>query len=263
MKHYYLFIFFAIVLFFSNYSYGQENLSFTVNDVSFTMIFVEGGTFVMGCTPEQENCYTGERPTHKVVLSDFFLGEFEVTQKLWQAVMGVDIKQQWLAHYDGESIFKVQITIMEDSWWGPVPTVYVRATPEDFSKDISLLLPGVGDNYPMFLINYRDCELFCSRLNLLLADLLPEGYKFVIPTEAQWEYAARGGKMSKGFRFSGSDIVDEVAWYYTNSEKTTHEVGKKFKNELGIYDMSGNVWERCRDRYSESYYFTARLREKP
>jgi formylglycine-generating enzyme required for sulfatase activity len=88
-------------------------------------------------------------------------------------------------------------------------------------------------------------------LNQLLADQLPTGYHFCLPTEAQWEYAACGGKMSKGYHFSGSNHIDEVAWYSINSESNTHEVGKKMKNELGIYDMSGNVWEWCKDKYSE------------
>jgi len=88
MKRYNLLALFITILFLSLNGYGQENLTFTVNGESFTMVFVEGGSFVSGCTPEQGSCYTGERPTHKVTLSDFFLGEFQVTQKLWRAVMG-------------------------------------------------------------------------------------------------------------------------------------------------------------------------------
>jgi formylglycine-generating enzyme required for sulfatase activity len=237
MKKYILLALFAIMFLLFQNSYGQENLIFTVNGVTFNMIFVEGGSFVMGCTSEQGNCYQGERPTHKVTLTDFFMGELQVTQKLWQAVMGSNLQQQWVAKYNG---------YLDDI------LARLERTPEEYSKTISL--NGVGDNYPIYFINYSDCEQFCNRLNQLLADQLPEGYKFRIPTEAQWEYAARGGKNGKGYTFSGSDNIEEVAWYDTNSKGITHEVGKKIKNELGIYDMSGNVWEWCRDRYSENYY---------
>jgi formylglycine-generating enzyme required for sulfatase activity len=89
---------FALLLFFCHNGFAQGNLTFTINGVSFNMIYVEGGSFVMGCTQEQGNCFQGETPTHTVTLSDFFMGELEVTQKLWQAVMGTTIRHQWLAH---------------------------------------------------------------------------------------------------------------------------------------------------------------------
>ena len=238
-----------MILFFLN-GYGQTNLTFTVNDVSFNMIFVEGGTFLMGCTAEQGDCYTGERPTHQVTLTDFFIGEFEVTQKLWYAVMGMNVQQQWLGYQivERERVKRVGGTIMYD-------IITVNGLDPFYAEDYTdIILNGVGDHYPVYFINYNECELFCNMLNQLLVDQLPEGYRFRMPAEAQWEYAARGGKMSKGYTFSGSNIIDEVAWYDANSEKTTYEVGKKIKNELGIYDMSGNVWEWCRDRYDEKYY---------
>jgi len=238
MKKYNFFVLFAIMLFFPKSSYGQENFTFTVNGESFTMIFVEGGTFVMGCTPDQGSCYPGERPTHKVVVPDFFIGELQVTQKLWRAIMGTNVRQQWICRMFGD--------LNPDFF-------YEREfTPGDYAG--ILQLKGEGDHYPMYFINYSDCEFFCHRLNQFLSNQLPEGYRFRMPTEAQWEYAARGGKMSRGYRFSGSDRADEVGWYSANSKEKIHEVGKKIKNELGIYDMSGNVWEWCRDRYSEAYY---------
>jgi len=257
MRKYSLFLLFAVVLFFFQNSYGQENLTFTVNGETFTMIFVEGGTFVMGCTSEQGNCYPDERPTHKVTLADFFMGEFQVTQKLWQAIMGTNIQQQWMIPQiaerrkvmkQRESLKNFKNVVIPSAMWD----IEGYFSAEDFSK--IPLFSNAGDNYPMYFITYDDCALFCNILNQLLSDQLPEGYKFRMPTEAQWEYAARGGKKSKGYLFSGSDIIDEVAWYDANSEGIAHEVGTKIKNELGIYDMSGNVWEWCRDRYSETYY---------
>jgi len=246
MKIFNFLAFIVILLLFFQNGNGQTDLSFTANEVSFKMIFVEGGTFMMGCASEYEGCYPEEKPQHKVNLTDFYMGEFQVTQKLWQAIMGTNVRQQWLmreiadrelySHVGGGSIFDVSS----------------KFSAEDFAKVIPL--NGEGYNYPMYFINYSDCELFCYRLNHLLSKQLPEGYRFCIPSEAQWEYAARGGKLSKGYIYSGSNTIEEVAWFENNSEKSTSQVGKKLKNELGIYDMSGNVWEWCKDWYDEQFY---------
>lgn len=107
---------------------------------------------------------------------------------------------------------------------------------------------GIGDNYPAYFISYEDVQRFITQLNALT------GVTFRMPTEAEWEYAARGGNQSKGYRYSGSNTIGNVAWYYDTSGGTTHPVGTKAANELGLYDMSGNVQEWCSDWYSESYY---------
>jgi formylglycine-generating enzyme required for sulfatase activity len=120
--------------------------------------------------------------------------------------------------------------------------------------DSTLAIYGEGDDYPMYYINYKECEEFCEKLNQLLSKQLPEGYKFSLPSEAQWEYAARGGKKSKGYTYSGGDNVWKVARYEENCKEKTCEVGTKNKNELGIYDMSGNVWEWCIDWFDGEYY---------
>ncbi|MCL2168340.1 MAG: SUMF1/EgtB/PvdO family nonheme iron enzyme, partial [Lentimicrobiaceae bacterium] len=166
-------------------THGQENLSFTVNGASFNMIFVEGGTFTMGCTAEQGNCYEGERPAHKVTLTDYFIGEFQVTQKLWQAVMGTNIKQQWLKHQiaDKEHLKKINAAVI--ALGGKPITITFDVTTldgnnwfsaEDFMDAIPL--NGTGDSFPVYFINHNECELFCNILNNLLADQLPEGYTF-------------------------------------------------------------------------------------
>ena len=108
-----------------------------------------------------------------------------------------------------------------------------------------------GDNRPVECVSWHDAKAFCDKLNELYKDKLPAGYRFDLPTEAQWEFAARGGNKSKGYKYSGSNDVDDIAWYNDNSGKT-HDVGQKRPNELGLYDMSGNVVEWCRDWY-DSY----------
>ena len=175
---------------------GSAVRTIIVNGVSFKMIQVEGGTFTMGATSEQGNdACADETPAHRVTLSDYYIGQTEVTQALWKAVMG--------------------------------------GNPSDFR----------GDKLPVEKVNWNDCQTFIRKLNSLT------GMQFALPTEAQWEYAARGGKKSKGYKYAGSNSVGQVAWYIDNSKRKTHAVAKKQPNELGLYDMSGNVWEWCQDWY--------------
>ena len=179
------------------------NQTFTVNGVSFDMIAVEGGTFTMGATAEQgSDAYGDESPTHQVTLSSYYIGKTEVTQELWQAVMG--------------------------------------SNPSNFS----------GTNLPVERVSWDDCQEFITKLNALT------GKTFRLPTEAEWEFAARGGINSRGFKYSGSNTLSNVSWYDGNSADKTHPVATKASNELGIYDMSGNVWEWCNDWYG-SYTSTS------
>ena len=185
--------------------------TFTVNGVSFEMIAVEGGTFTMGATAEQgSDVDRDESPTHQVTLSSYMIGKTEVTQELWEAVMGKSLSQ--IASELGNSTY------------------------------------GEGANYPMYYVSWKDCQAFITKLNALT------GKNFRLPTEAEWEFAARGGINSQGFKYSGSNTVDDVAWYFDTSSSTTHPVATKAPNELGIYDMSGSVYEWCNDWYSRSYY---------
>lgn len=178
--------------------------------VTFKMIKVEGGTFQMGST----SGYSDETPIHSVTLTkDYYMGETEVTQALWYAVMG----------------------------YSPTSNYYSWSSPY-----------GLGDEYPTYYINYNDCQSFLSALNSKLSSQLSSGESFRFPTEAEWEFAAKGGNKSKGYTYSGSNTIGDVAWYTDNSGSTTHPVKTKSPNELGLYDMSGNVWEWCYD-WSGSY----------
>ena len=173
-----------------------ETQTITVNGVSFTMIAVEGGTFQMGATSEQGgDAYDNEYPVHSVTLSDYYIGETEVTQELWEAVM--------------------------------------VSNPSYFS----------GSQRPVERVSWNDCQEFITQLNQLT------GKNFRLPTEAEWEYAARGGDNSQGYKYSGSNTIGNVAWYCDNSNSQTHNVKTKSPDELGIYDMSGNVLEWCQDWY--------------
>lgn len=168
--------------------------TFTVGNVLFNMIRVEGGTFMMGATSEQgSDAREDEKPAHQVTLSSYYIGETVVTQALWETVMG--------------------------------------SNPSKFE----------GSNRPVEMVSWYDCRDFIQKLNQ------KTGAKFRLPTEAEWEYAARGGNRSHGYKYSGSYNVDDVAWYNDNSNQT-HDVKTKQANELGLYDMTGNVWEWVQDK---------------
>jgi formylglycine-generating enzyme required for sulfatase activity len=172
-------------------SYAQ-----TIPDIE--MVLVKGGTFTMGCTAEQGgDCDNDEKPAHKVTLSDFYIGKYEITRAQWEKVMGVD--------------------------------------PSEFPN---------CKTCPVELFSWEEVQEFIRKLNA------QTGMNYRLPTEAEWEYAARGGLQSRGYKYSGSNNVDEVADYGYNFNEP-YPVGTKKPNELGIYDMSGNAWELCSDWYGE------------
>ena len=181
---------------------------YTVNGVMFKMVRVTGGTFMMGATPEQgENTSDKEKPVHQVTLSSFSISQTEVTQELWDAVMGTN--------------------------------------PSYHTGDMQC---------PVECVSWNDCQAFIAQLNQLT------GEQFRLPTEAEWEFAARGGNKSQGTRYAGSNNIDDIAWYNANSSNTTHPVALKAPNELGLFDMTGNVWEWCNDWYKR---YTAEAQTDP
>ena len=179
----------------------NSNRQRILQELADNMAYVQGSTFTMGATSEQgSDAEDDEKPAHSVTLSSYYIGKTEVTQELWQAVMG-----------NNPSRFK-------------------------------------GNRKPVECVSWDDCQTFISKLNSLT------GKKFRLPTEAEWEFAARGGIKSQGYKYSGSNTLGDVAWYEENSGDTTHDVGTKSPNELGLYDMNGNVWEWCSDWYGDKYY---------
>ncbi|MBR5639206.1 MAG: SUMF1/EgtB/PvdO family nonheme iron enzyme [Muribaculaceae bacterium] len=183
-------------------------LTFEVNGVEFDMVLVEGGTFTMGATDEQgSDAEDDEKPPHEVDLSSYYIGQTEVTQELWVAVMGEN--PSWFngSNHNGNY--------------------------------------GTNLKRPVEYVSWDDCQEFIRRLNK------KTGKQFRLPTEAEWEYAACGGNRSQVYKYSGSNNIGDVAWYHDNSGEQTHDVATKRANELGIYDMSGNVWEWCNDLYGD------------
>ena len=171
------------------------NLEITLtSSFSFDMIYVEGGEFDMG-----SNDYDDEKPIHRVKVSSFYLGKYQVTQQLWQ--------------------------------------IFEKENPSYFK----------GENRPVEMVRWNEVQEFIKKLSK------DTGHDFRLPTEAEWEYAARGGIYSQGYDYCGSDKLKQVGWYNESANSQTHDVGLMLANELGIYDMSGNVCEWCEDDYHGDY----------
>ena len=162
------------------------------------MVYIPGGDFQMGSA--DADAFADEKPAHRESVAPFRLNRYEVTQEIWQAVMGNN------------------------------PST-----------------AAIGPEYPVETVTWNDCMDFINKLNRIA------GVRFRLPSEAEWEYAARGGARSNGFRYSGSGSIDAVGWHKENSGGRTHPVGSKNANELGLYDMTGNVWEWTSDKYNNNY----------
>jgi len=198
-----------------------ESITFADDSVPEGMVFVESGTFLMG--DHYNEGYEPELPTHNVTVSSFYIGQHEVTQGEYHAIMGNNPAHNW----------------------------------------------GVGSNYPVYFVTWYDAVEYCNTRSTaegltpcysgtgdnITCDWNTDGYR--LPTEAEWEYAARGGQSSTGdWHYSGSNDCGTVAWYWENSHESTYPVGTKAPNDLNIYDMTGNVREWCWD-WHDDYNSTA------
>ena len=165
----------------------------------FNMVYLEGGTYKMGCGSWTDDCDGDEKPVHTVIVSSFYMSATEVTQAQWKSIMG-----------NNPSNFK-------------------------------------GNNLPVENVSWNDVKQFLKKLNQQTGG----GYR--LPTEAEWEYAARSGGVNEKYAGTSSNLGD-YAWYRDNSNSNTHPVAQKMPNGFGLYDMSGNVQEWCSDIYDKSYY---------
>ena len=190
---------------------------------SIELITVSGGTFEMGCTSEQNNCGGDETPVHTVTVDDFQMSKYEITNQQYADFMNA-IGAESSGSYNG--------------------TEYLHMDASDCQINYSsgqFVTESGKENFPVIKVTWYGAKAFC------------EHYGGRLPTEAEWEFAARGGNNATATLYAGSDNIGDVAWYSGNAS-STHEVGTKSPNELGIYDMSGNVWEWCNDWYDSDYY---------
>ena len=212
----------------------------------FNMIRVEGGEMLIGATEEQtEDAESNEHPAHLVRLSTFYIGQFPVTQNIWELVMGYNkSKNQEKSNIiDDASIPTISSAAMGAGLGtllgGPIGAIAGGAIGWFAGNKGKVLLNNddAAGHYPVENISYDEATEFVHRLSK------KTNIKFALPSEEEWEYAARGGQKSQGFKYAGSNDINEVAWYRDNADGSTHPVGEKMPNELGLYDMSGNVWE--------------------
>lgn len=201
-----------------------EGKNATVESLGLELVWVAPGSFRMG----SNNGDSDERPVHEVRISrGYWLGKHEVTNGEYQAFLKA-------SGYDGRRDADGDYLRHHRDW-------------QEYASTAA--------DYPTVCVSWNNSVAFCKWLTERerAAGRLPAGYEYRLPTEAEWEYAARGGVQSRSFTYAGSNRVDEVAWYGGNSDRKTHPVGGRKPNELGLHDMSGNVWEWCHDWYQDSY----------
>jgi len=194
------------------------------------MVLVEGGKFLMGGEGVAESC----SPVHQVEVSKFYMSKYMLTVEQFMFF----VKATGYKTY-ADTLKGGYVVLYEDEM--------------GFERNVDWTCDEYGNTrtmngYPVLYVNWQDAVVFSNWLSTL------SGKKYRLPTEAEWEYAAKGGVKSKGYRYSGSNNLEEVAWYGKNSGLKVMPVGTRKPNELGLFDMSGNVWQWCSDWFSEDYY---------
>ncbi len=221
----------------------NQDFTETAFGINMRMIYVEGGSFTMGCTSEQgADCLENEKASRHTTVDSFYIGMIEVTQSQWEKVMGKSVPDH-IKDLKMDNMMIVDEDYRDDGWGELGDTVY----PSAFWPGKEHLISRYGSSYPMCSVDWFDAVEFCRRLSE------KTGKNYSLPTEAQWEYAARGGKKNDSNKYAGSNNIEELSWYKGNSDKSVHQCGTRQPNALGLYDMSGNVCEWCKDYYAESY----------
>ena len=203
------------------------------------MVLVQGGTYTMGCPVSQKStCGLNLKPSQQVTLKSFKMSRYLVTVSRFEAFINAT-QYKTVAEKEGKSTF------WNGKDWTNAPGLNWRhnAAGKPYSEDEK-------KKFPVINVSYNDAKEYCRWLSA------ETGKSYRLPTEAEWEYAARGGNKSRGYRYAGSDIIDSVAWFSLNGNGTTHPVGLKRPNELGLYDMTGNVWDWCNDWFGRDYKTT-------
>jgi formylglycine-generating enzyme required for sulfatase activity len=207
------------------------------NGFTFDLLYVAGGRFEMGS--DHEDAYNDEKPVHAVDVPSFYLGEFLGTQALWLAVIGGE----------NPALFQEENRPVEQvNWYDAL--VFCNALsmqcgyrPTYFADAAHQQVFGHTTDGFVLLGEDEDAEVY----------LKPDVKGFRLPSEAEWEFAARGGNQSQGYLYAGGNDLDKVGWHNGNSHDETKAVGLKLPNELGFYDMSGNVYEWCEDQWHGNY----------
>ncbi len=224
---------FVFTIFFSCSCVHKNTIPQVVFDSVPGLVFIQGGEFLMGDLTGDG--MPSEKPVHQVQLSGFYLSDHEVTvgefRKFITAtayITDAEKKDSSLAYFNGR---------------------WIKMKGVDWQYNANgRLRPDTENEHPVVHVSWNDANAYCAWLSKKW------NCNFHLPTEAQWEYAARGGPTGSAVRYSGSSMVEEVAWYRANSGDETHPVGLKKPNRLGLYDMTGNVWEWCSDWFDKDYY---------
>ncbi len=228
----------GLVLLLVNIMNGAEN----AREDFMEMVFVKGGTFLMG----KAEGFIEERPVHEVILSDYYIGKYEVTQKQFREVMGFD-EEYDVGAGDDYPVYNV-------SWYEAAEFCNRLSDREGLRR--CYIISG-EENWSDYLRNGQPClggQVIGEKRDFTVCDFTADGYR--LPTEAEWEFAAKGGNQSRDYKYSGSNWLLLVGWHYWNSNKHPHKAGRLRANELGIYDMSGNLIEWCYDWYGKYYAST-------